>query len=221
MKKPKVSLIVTNFNKGHVVQRAIRSCLHQILLRDYVEVIVVDDGSRDNSFAVISEFVPEINFVALRENRGVAYASNVGLRAANGDFWMRVDADDFLSAQACAFMGGVLESNPDFGFVYSDHVRIDDAGRKVELVRLNSKEKLFNHGAGVLFRTQLLRDIGGYDEGLRNAEDYDLLVRIMKSGVNGFRIPVALYRYYLEGNNLSKMGCRESAVANVRARHGI
>lgn len=221
MKKPKVSLVITNFNKGHVVQRAIRSCLNQILLREYVEVIVVDDGSSDNSCSVISEFGPEVKFVALRENFGVAYASNVGLHQANGDFWMRVDADDFLSAQACAFMGGVLESNPDFGYVYADHIRIDDAGRKVELVKLNSKERLFNHGAGVLFRTQLLKDVGGYDEALQNAEDYDLLIRIMKSGANGFRIPVALYRYYLEGSNLSKMNSRKSAVENVRSKHGM
>jgi glycosyltransferase involved in cell wall biosynthesis len=221
MDAPKFSLVITNFNKGHLVQRAIRSCLNQLLLREYAEVIVIDDGSTDDSAESISEFLPEIQLISFNENEGVGFASNEGLRRAQGEFWMRVDADDFLSANACAFMGQVLDANPDLGFVYSDHIRVNKAGRSSETVHLVSHDVLFEHGAGVLFRTYLLRSLGGYDEDLRNAEDYDLLVRLVQAGVEGFRIPVPLYRYYIEGENLSQCADRPAAIAEVRRRHGI
>jgi glycosyltransferase involved in cell wall biosynthesis len=221
MRPPKFSLIVTNYNKGYQAQRAIRSCLNQLLIRDYAEVIVVDDGSTDESVELISEFRPDVSLFCSEENKGVASASNLGLRESHGEYWMRVDADDFLSAHACAFMGQVLDANEQFGFVYADHVRVDRRGQKTEVIRLASKNVLFEHGAGVLFRTNLLRDFGGYDETLRNAEDYDLLVRLVKAGVEGFRIPVPLYRYYIEGQNLSQSPERPAAVAEVRSRHGI
>lgn len=221
MKQPKASLVITNYNKGHLVQRAIRSCLNQLLLRDYVEVVVVDDGSTDNSVEMIAEFLPSISLVALPKNSGVAVASNVGLKEARGEYWMRVDADDYLSASASMFMGQVLDANANFGFVYADHIRVNRAGRQAELVRLDSQEALFEHGAGVLFRTDLLRNIGGYDESLRNAEDYDLLVRLVQAGVEGFRIPVPLYRYYIEGDNLSQSPERQLVISQVRSRHGL
>ncbi len=221
MKNPKFSLVITNFNKGRLVQRAIRSCLNQLLIRDYVEVIVVDDGSTDDSVALMSEFLPDVSLICSGENKGVASASNLGLREAHGEYWMRVDADDFLSAHACAFMGQVLDANPHLGYVYADHIRVDRAGRRSEVISLASQDALFQHGAGVLFRTDLLRSYGGYDEDLRNAEDYDLLARLIKAGVEGFRIPVPLYRYYIEGENLSQSPERPAAVAKVRSRHGI
>ena len=58
----------------------------------------------------------------------MAAASNVGLKHAKGKYWMRVDADDYLSMHACAFMGAVLDNNDDIGFVFGDHIRLEDQG---------------------------------------------------------------------------------------------
>ena len=217
----KFSLIVTNYNKGLFIARAIRSCLMQLVIRQIVEVIVVDDGSTDNSMDVLNEFGGEIRVFQNKSNCGVSNASNIGLNNSSGEYWMRVDADDFLNMNACAFMGSILENNNEFGFVFSDHFRVDSNGIKIDRVSLSEEEILFEHGAGVLFRTQLLKDIGGYDESLRNCEDRDLLYRLKKIGVKGYHLPVPLYRYYIHGNNISQSKERNNYKKIVEQKHAI
>jgi len=216
-----ISLVITNFNRAPFLDRAIRSCVGQILFRVPFEIIVVDDASTDDSNELIAEFGDDLIHIRNSENLGVAASSNRGLTAASGEYWMRVDADDFLNQFACAFMKEILDHNPEIDFVYCDHFRVDVRGIKVEHVRLDEDEALFNHGAGVMFRTEALRSVGGYDEDLRNCEDYDLLVRMKKAGLQGFYLPVPLYRYYIHGDNMTLSAERELAKEMVRKRHGL
>jgi len=138
-------------------------------------VIVVDDCSTDGSLGLIKDLNNEFVIIKHKHNSGVAVASNTGLYAASGDYWMRVDADDYLSLMALQYMSSILDANSEIGFVYSDHLRIDSSIDKPKRIRLNSIEKLLNHGAGVLFRRDLLLEIGGYDKSLRNGEDFELM----------------------------------------------
>ena len=200
----KFSLVITNYNRAEFLARSIRSCLLQLILHQKIQVLIVDDGSTDGSKEVLNEFTDEVDIIALKTNRGVAAASNVGLKHAKGKYWMRVDADDYLSMHACAFMGAVLDNNDDVGFVFGDHIRLDSEGTSKLRVSLADEDALFEHGAGVLFRTEILREIGGYDESLLNCEDRDLLYRMKRAGVCGYHIPVPLYRYYIHGKNISQ-----------------
>ena len=215
------SIVITNYNKAPFLDRAVRSCLNQFLLRKKVEVLVVDDCSTDESKTILKEYEESIKIVELSSNKGVAYASNVGLERSQAPYWMRVDADDFLSAEACSHMGAVLDSNPEYDFVYCDHVRVDLRGLRQDHVRLDSDRKLFAHGAGILFRKDRLAEIGGYDENLKNAEDYDLLLRLKKTGSKGFYLPVPLYRYYIHGANMTLSDERSLYWEKVNKKHGI
>ena len=185
-----LSIVITNYNRGRFLYRAIRSCLDQLIIRKSLEVIVVDDCSTDDSLLMLREFNADVRVIAGKENRGVAYVSNIGLEEAKGTYWMRVDADDFLNKHACAYLSMLLDENPDFAYAYCDHYRVNMNGVKEERVRLDNEESLRNHGAGVLFRTDVLRSVGGYDESLRNAEDYDLLVRLEQAGHSGYYLPL-------------------------------
>ena len=215
------SLVITNYNRGRFIDRAVRSCLNQYLLRKTVEVVVVDDSSNDDSLKVLREFKSDVKLIELKKNKGVANASNVGLTNSNARYWMRVDADDYLSAEACLHMGAILDNNPDYDFVYCDHIRVDVRGFREAYIRLDTEKKLFEHGAGVLFRKSRLVDIGGYDESLRNAEDYDLLLRLKRCGSKGFYLPVPLYRYYIHGDNITLSSEREVYWSKVNEKHSI
>lgn len=184
------SIIITNFNREKYIGRAIRSCLHQ--KNKTVEVIVVDDASTDNSRDLITGY-PVIP-IFLKKNVGVAEASNVGIRKASGRYVMRVDADDYIAENTVFFLSEILNHNHDIGFVYSDHIRVDEQENFIKRVDLNTLELLLRHGAGVLFRKSYLEAIGLYDKKLRNAEDHDLIQRYIKNW-DGYHLPLPLYRY--------------------------
>ena len=121
----------------------------------------------------------------------------------------------------CVFiLASILRENNEYGFVYSDHFKVDEKGFKKEKVRLNNLDVLYNHGAGVMFRKDVIEKIGFYDESLANCEDYDFLIRMTKN-FNGFYVPLPLYRYNIHGDNLSLRDDREEYKNLVRSNHGI
>ena len=194
-----ISIVITNYNYGKYLGRCIRSCLKQSAKN--FEIIVVDDKSTDNSREVISAFNGYVKAIYLSEHQGVAETSNRGIRIALGAFVIRVDADDYIQENALSFMSEILFNNPDIGFVYSDHIRVDK--KEEQKVKLDTLEKIYRHGAGIMFRKSNLEAIGLYDKKLENAEDYDLLKRYLKN-FNGYRIPIPFYRYYQHKDNMTK-----------------
>ena len=196
------SVIICNYNRKAYLGRAIRSCLKQSLLKNRYEIIVVDDASTDESRDVIVGFKDKIVPVLLPENVGVAEASNVGIRAALGSFVIRVDSDDYINENTLLFMTEILLNNPDIGFVYADHLRVDANEKVLERVNINTLDLLFRHGAGIMFRKSYLEAIGLYDKSLRNAEDYDLLKRYIKN-YDGYHLKLPLYRYRIHPNQMT------------------
>lgn len=197
------SVIICNYNNKPYIGRAIRSCLKQSLEDARYEVIVVDDCSTDKSRDVIIGFQDKVVRVYLDQNVGVASASNIGIKTALGSFIIRVDSDDYISEHALLMMTEILMANPDIGFVYSDHFRVDKDERVLERVNINTPELLFRHGAGIMFRKSSLEAIGLYDPQMRNAEDFDLLKRYIKNN-NGYHLRLPLYRYRQHDTNMTK-----------------
>ncbi len=187
-----VSIVIRNFNNAQYLRRAIRSCLNQSFHAD--EIIIIDDASTDDSRNVIQSFGEKVNHVFLAENVGVAEAANTGIRNALGRFVILVDSDDYISNNTTLFMREILDKNPDIGFVYADHLRVDEEENVIERVNLDTLEKVFRHGAGIMFRKSYLEKLGLYEPNMKNAEDHELLSRYIKN-FNGFRIPIPLYRY--------------------------
>lgn len=214
-----VSVIICSYNRANYLGRAIRSCLKQSLDRGRYEIVVVDDASTDNTKDIIQGFGDKIVPVLLEKNVGIAEASNEGIRKSLGRFVIRVDSDDYINEHTLLFMTELLEKNPDMGFVYADHLRVSEGEQVMERVNLDTLDKLYKHGAGIMFRKQYLEAIGLYDPEFRNAEDFDLLRRYIKN-FNGYYLKLPLYRYRIhDGNMTSDLEARKKWEDKSNEKH--
>lgn len=215
----KTSIIVTCFNLEKYISRAINSCLHQTVNDETYEIIVVDDSSTDQSWEIIKSFGNMIIPIKHKKNMGVASASNTGIKSAKGKYIVRVDGDDFINKNFLHTMTQFLEWNEDIGFVYCDHIVVnEDLERKQSM---NTLENLLDHGAGVMFRKKYLEAIGLYDESLRNREDYDLILRYIKN-FNGHHVRLPYYRYFKRTGSLStEVEAREKLKNQINERENV
>ena len=200
MEDKKVSVIITCYNLEKYIARSINSCINQTLSDDKYEIIVVDDCSTDNSKVIIDNFSGLIKTIYLEKNMGVAYASNEGIKASSGKYVVRVDGDDYVNKNFLHTMTEILDWNDDIGFVYCDHIVVDENNQRKQVI--NTLQKLLDHGAGVMFRKEYLNAIGLYDEKLRNREDYDLILRYIKN-FDGYHVRLPYYRYFQRPRSLS------------------
>ena len=119
----KISIVITTYNYADYIGICLKSCLAQTGTELEYEVLVIDDGSTDNTQELLSSLSdPRIRLFDLN-NGGIEVASNHGLKVANGDFIVRVDADDTLSTNYLETIEPHLDGN--FGFYYSDYENAD------------------------------------------------------------------------------------------------
>jgi|TARA_R100000005_G_C4935381_1_gene162391 glycosyltransferase involved in cell wall biosynthesis len=196
-----VSVVITNYNYGKYLSRAIRSCLSQKHLD--VEILVVDDNSNDESDKVLEtfSFLPKEKFRVIKsdKNRGVAHCSNLGLENSIGRFFIRVDSDDFISPETCYFLKTYLQKNREAFCVSCDYWLVDDYENKIE--RKYAKEK--NISCGIMYRRDLLLELGGYNADMRHKEEEELRKRLgEKYKIHHLEIP--FYRYRMHSHNKTK-----------------
>jgi glycosyltransferase involved in cell wall biosynthesis len=178
-----VSVIIPCYKQADFLPGALESALGQT--HGEIEIIVVDDGSPDNVFEVVSRY-PTVKCVQ-QQNQGLARARNAGFRVSTGDYVLFLDADDRLMPHAIESHLGCFAKHPEAGFVVGDIDQIARDGSYAASPRwplLGSKhyEELLrvNHVANtiaVMFRREVLEQLGGFKPACSPAEDYDLLLR--------------------------------------------
>lgn len=201
----KISLLITNHNYSKWLRRAINSALNQTFPAKDFEILVVDDASSDQSHRILDgyrdAYRDRIRVLPLLVNHGLGAAANTGLNAARGMWFIRLDADDYLSPEALECLYAWASRNPDTMAVSCDYTKVDLKGRN--LSRHNSLEEPI--ACGVLFRTDLLHAVGGYNDEKRIHEDRDLLARWIKEyKAPPDRLAVPLYRYFQHPNQMTK-----------------
>ena len=197
MKYPDISIVICNYNYGNYITRAIRSCLAQRNVN--LEIIVVDDCSTDDSIDKILSFGDDVKLIKNPKNLGVAESSNVGINAARGRFVIRVDSDDFVGNDMCYFLLTYLESNMDAFCVSCDYWLVDDNENKIE----RKYASVDNVSCGILYRKDLLIELGGYNSKMRHREEEELRKRLGTNyKVHNLQIP--FYRYRMHSNNKTK-----------------
>jgi glycosyltransferase involved in cell wall biosynthesis len=196
---PKVSVVICTYNRAHFIAESIQSVLDQTFA-DF-EIIVVDDGSTDNTKEAVDSFQdPRIRYV-YQENRGLSAARNTGIRTSIGEYISFLDSDDIWLPQNLELMVKRLDSRPDVAFVCSDLYFFDDAtgailGRVWHNKRsdnsVNPKKAarcalryLLQRGCfitaiAMVVRREVFTEVGYFDESLINHVDWDLFVRIVQ-----------------------------------------
>lgn len=216
---PLVTAYITNYNYGRYVRQAIESVLEQTF-SDF-ELIIIDDGSIDDSRSIINEFAnhPKVRII-FQENKGLNRSNNIALRAARGSYIMRLDADDFLDPNALLVMTKIMEAKPDLGLVFPDYYYVDEDGNILGLERRHDFKDAVTlkdqpaHGACTLIRKRVLIGVGGYSEEYRCQDGYDLWLRfIKKHEVENVNLPLFYYRRH--GNNLTE---NNEFILETRAR---
>ncbi|ALF54790.1 family 2 glycosyl transferase [Nostoc piscinale CENA21] len=181
--KPIVSVIVPTFNRANLLPRAISSILQQTLSN--FELIIVDDGSTDNTAEVVKEFTdPRIKFLPLGKNYGGSYARNQGIKAASTELIAFLDSDDEWLAEKLELQVKRLQESDDplATVVYCLGYECVEGQRKIPSLHLHEGDVFDNLLRGWLppttslfmVKRSALLEVNGFDESLPSFQDYDL-----------------------------------------------
>lgn len=204
---PKLTVYITNYNYGRYIKQAIESVLHQGF-QDF-QLLIIDDGSTDNSKAVIEEYAkhPQID-VIYQQNKGLNITNNIALRLAKGQYIMRLDADDYLLEGALEKMVKQLDGDDALGMVFPNYYLVDrNNNTTAEIKRhdFDTEVGLFDlpaHGACTMIRVNFLKSVGGYDESYSCQDGYELWIKfIARFKVANIKEPLFCYRQH--GENLT------------------
>lgn len=204
--KPKITVYITNHNYEKFISKSIQSVLNQSF-KNY-ELIIIDDGSSDDSVDVIDRFCrknKDIIFVK-QKKRGLVASNNIAISLAKGKYIMRLDADDWLKKDALKEMFKIIDKNDETAMVFPDYYEVDINGKKIlRFVRHNFKKVDLKdqpaHGACSLIRLSILKKIGGYDEKFMCQDGYYIWMKLLKYNVKNINKPLFYYRKH--GSNLT------------------
>jgi glycosyltransferase involved in cell wall biosynthesis len=179
------------------------------------EIIVVDDASTDNTQQILSNYKEEIRIITFTENKGLAAARNEGVRKARGQYVLFIDADDYIHHDLLKIQSLYLEENHELDAVSVDYFLVDEKENNREWVK--SEEKPI--ACGIMFRKDLLVDIGLYDEQFRAREEEDLRIRFLQK-FSIYPIPLPLYRYRRHDKNLTNnLDAMQNAANQLKNKH--
>lgn len=183
MTNPLVSAVITTRNRAGMLPRALSSVRSQSY--ENMEIVVVDDGSTDITPKVLDDFKYGKGFVHLRNeiSKGACRARNMGIEAASGTFIAGLDDDDEWHPDRIMLL--MKDYTDDFACITSD-VRLVYPKRTVRWSKekvITFNELLYSNRVGnqVLVRKERLLEIGGFDENLEAAQDYDVWLRLSES----------------------------------------
>jgi len=211
---PCVSIVIPTYNCARYILAAIQSVFTQTF--DDYEIIVVDDGSTDDTREVLQAWSSRLRYI-YQQNRGQAAARNAGIRASSGQYLVFLDADDLILPRKLEVQASVLDAVPQIGVVYSDfYFWLDNSSKQIWQLRSTvpgwrslSGNVLDEIMQGnwlatncAMLRRQCFDEVGFFDETLSPVEDWDLWVRL--AGRFKFQYhdyPSSVYRVH--GANIS------------------
>jgi len=219
---PSVSVIIPTYNRAQKVVRAISSVLCQTF-NDY-EILVIDDGSTDNTKTAIAKFDEQITYIEQSSNLGVSVARNTGIRRSNAPFIAFLDSDDYWLPKKLAAHMDFFKTYPYAQICQTEEIWIR-RGHRVNPKKRHLKPSgdIFEPSlklclvspSAVMLRRSLFEEVGLFDEELIACEDYDLWLRI------SCQYPVYLIRQQLvfkDGGNPDQLSYKHKGMDRFRIK---
>ncbi len=214
-----VSVLIPTYNSGKFIAKAVQSVIEQTC--SPYEVIVIDDGSTDETKDVLRQFGNSIKYF-YQENRGPSSARNTSIKTAKGDYISFLDADDVWTPNKIEVQLDFLERHRDIGLVFSDVEEFDE--EKIILKRSRMADQVFGHDIAlqvplqeayikllmknfictstVMVKREYFKKVGFFDESLRIVEDRDMWLRIAAYYNIGY-LPLVLCKKRSHNSNIS------------------
>lgn len=212
---PKVTVVIPTYNAIAYLPSTLDSVIKQTFT-DF-EVLIIDDGSSDDTVEWASQLVDARVRLIVQENQGVAVARNKGIANAKGEYVAFLDADDLWEPTKLEKQVKCLEENPQVGLVNTSILNIDEQGNLLGAVDAHDvqgnvlkyivEENLILCGSAPMVRRSCLEAVQGFDQTLMSAEDWDLWIRIAaRYEFAVVREPLVLYRQHLnsKSNNIER-----------------
>ncbi len=187
-----ISVVIPTYNRSALVREAVTSVLAQEGVA--LEVIVVNDGSSDDTSAVLASFGSAIHSIS-KTHGGASSARNAGIRAAKGEWLAFLDSDDLWLPQKLRKQLAFLGKHPEFKICQTEETWVRN-GQKLNPKKYHRKprgycfpqllERCLVSPSAVVIHREIFRDVGLFDESLPACEDYDLWLRV------GYRYPLGL-----------------------------
>jgi glycosyltransferase involved in cell wall biosynthesis len=229
-----VSVVIPSFNAAAWIEQAVRSVLDQEYEGIEVEIIVADDGSTDDTAAVVARFADRVRYLALSHCGRPGAVRNAGLAQARGEYIAFLDADDYWLPNSLAVRLRALRACGREAFAYANYMDQVEGELRLALPEALPSGDIFGHlmhenimhTDTVLFPRALLERCSGFHPELRNAEDYFFWLQLARSLPAVYvPEPVSVYRHHPGGVSKIEVASKYPelirSVQDYRARYGL
>ena len=209
---PLVSVIIPTYNKAQFLKKALESILNQTYRE--VEVILINDGSTDNTAEIVKSFNdPRIIYV-WQGNKGPAVARNTGIKKAKGKYVAFLDSDDLWLKEKLEKQVEFMEKNPEVGLLGTACYEINDKGEVIGKKIFPIKNKILQKDlikynpfiqSSIITKREVFDKVGLYDENFKESEDYEFWLRIAGNyKIGNLAELLVMKRYYRDGLSPAK-----------------
>lgn len=206
MNQPLISVVIPNFNRGHLIEEVIRSITSQTYHN--IEIIVVDDHSTDGSMNTLERLKSQLSnltYLQLPKNKGANVCRNTGVKLAKGNYIAFLDSDDYFLPTKLEKQIQIFNQFPEIGFVVTGFgaKTFTTLGEGIIPIKDTIKQNNLGGFSTLMVKKDIFLAVGGLDEQLLSCQDWDLFLKLLNIS-QGYKIAEDLVIYETQEDSISR-----------------